>query len=265
MTIDTKYVDLINAEIDGEISAEDRVRLEDYLAQNPEARALREELAGLCSELDAVEFLEPPVHLKHLVLDAITRQRYSRAASDGGGWRFALSTLFAGGAMRYALAFAAGAFLSYTFVSSDQVSRQAFNDITGLVGTITEPAEPGFTAKMSNEHSIDLTLAEIAGSVSLNRAGSILILDFDLASPAPVEIVADFEDPGVWFNGFAQLESEGTTVAADSGQVTVHMAGQRRYALYLYNASQGSTTIDLRFYSGGTLIHEDTLVFDDKN
>jgi hypothetical protein len=262
MTIDPKYIDLMNAEIDGEISAEDRARLENYLAQDPAARALREELAGLCTALDAVEFIEPPAHLKHAVLDTITRQNATAPASTGGGWQLALSTFFTGGVARYALAFATGAILTYTFINSDQISRQAFDDVTGLVGTISEP---DFSAEMSSEHSIDLTLTEIAGSVKLHRAGSILILDFDLVSQDPIEIVADFNDLDIWFNGFAQLESEGTSIAAETGQVTVRMAGQRRYAVYLYNAGQGPTTIDLRFYSGGILIHEDELIFEDRN
>jgi hypothetical protein len=262
MAIDPRYVDLINAEIDGEISAEDRARLEDYLEQDPDARAFREELTGLCAKLDSVEFVDPPTHLKHVVLDAVTKRPSSRPAAASRGWEFTLSTLFGGGAARYALSFAAGVILTYTFISSDQISRQAFDDVTGLVGTISQP---DFSAEMSNEYSIDLTLTEIAGSVNLNRAGSILILDFDLVSQDPIEIVADFDDLDIWFNGFAQLESNGTSIAAETGQVRVLMEGQRRYAVYLYNASRSAARISLRFYSAGTLIHEDELVFDDTN
>ena len=69
-------------------------------------------------------------------------------------------------------------------------------------------------AEQSGADSIQLSLNEIAGSVQLNRSGSIMILDFDLASPGPIEIVASFADRDVWFNGFAQLESSGTTIAA---------------------------------------------------
>jgi hypothetical protein len=262
MAIEPKYIDLINAEIDGEISAADRDRLEEYLAGNADARAMRDDLSNLCAELDSVELVEPPAHLKHAVIDTIARQGTSRPASRGGRWQITLGTLFGASMARYAMAFAAGAVLSYSFVNSDQISRQAFDDVTGLVGTISEP---DFRAKMSNEHSIDLALTQIAGSVNMNRAGSILMLDFDLASQDPIEIVADYDDRDIWFNGFAQLESEGTSIAAETGQVTVRMDGQGRYAVYLYNASQSAATISLRFYSGGTLIHEDELVFEDIN
>lgn len=262
MTNDFKYVDLMNAEIDGEISVEDRARLEAYLARHPEARTYRDELAGLCAELDAVEPVEPPVHLEHAIIDAVARQARTRPAATFGDWRPALRALFGADAARYAMSFTAGAILTYAIFSTDQISRHAFDDVTDLVGTMSQP---GTTAELSNELQIYLTLSEIAGSVSLDRAGSILILDFDLVSREPIEIVADFDDREIWFNGFAQLASEGTSIAAETGQVTVRMAGQRRYAVYLYNGSQGGTTIGLRFYSGGTLIHEDELVFQDKN
>ena len=136
------------------------------------------------------------------------------------------------------------------------------DDVTDLVGTISQPE---FTGQKSVEASILLTLNEIAGSVHLNSVGSIMILDFDLVARGPIEIVASFSDLDIWFNGFAQLESNGTTITAEAGQVRVRMEGQRRYAVYLNNDSHSAATISLRFYSGGTLIHEDELRFGDKN
>ncbi len=262
MAIDPKFADLINAEIDGEISAEDRILLEEHVALDPDARALRDELSDLCAKLDVVEAIPPPAHLRHVILNTVSPQIVSQTTSGGGHWRVMMRTLFGGSAQRYAMSFAAGAILTYTFISSEQISRQALDDVTDLVGTISQPE---FTGEKSVEHSIRLTLNEIAGSVHLNSVGSIMILDFDLASQGPIEIVASFSDRDIWFNGFAQLESSGTTISAEAGQVTVRMEGQRRYAVYLHNDSHSAATIHLRFYSGGTLIHEDELRFGDKS
>jgi len=77
--------------------------------------------------------------------------------------------------------------------------------------------------------------------------------------------VAAFADPDIWFNGFAQLESAGTSVAAENGRVTVHMEGQRRYALYLNNSGQEAASVNLRFYANGQLVYEDDLVFGEDN
>ena len=262
MAVEAKFVDLINAEIDAEISAEDRALLETYLAQNPDARALRDELRVVCAELDAVESIPPPSHLKHVILSTVAQQDSAQPASGGGNWRVTMGALLGGRVMRHSLSFAVGVILTFTFISSDQISRQSFDDMTGLVGTISQPQYAG---EISSEDSIEFAITEIAGSVRLSRAGAIMILDFDLASQSPIAIVAGFADRDIWFNGFAQLESDGTTIAAEVGQVTLRMEGQRRYAVYLHNASHSAAIINLRFYAGGTLIYEDELRFSDTN
>ena len=255
MAIDQKYIALINAEIDGEISVEDRALLDAYAAGNAEAARLREALGGLCSELDALDALTPPPELKAGVLRQLpARERATATARRGIAEAFA--GLFGAPALRYAMCFAAGVILTVTLISSDQAARQAFDDVTGLVGTISDaPMSAGIAA----EDELRLTMNELAGSVSLNTSGSLMILDFDLASRDPVEIVATFNHRDIWFNGFAQLESQGTSVAAETGQVTVRMAGQRRYAVFLHNAGRDAATVTLRFISAGQVLHEGEL------
>jgi hypothetical protein len=262
MDIDPKFADLINAEIDGWISPEEHVELEAYLAENDAASAYRDELTGLCENLDSMEPVSPPPHLKHVILDAVISSKPAgpevrqRTSSD------LFSDFFGTAPVRYAMSFAAGVILAYTLLSSEQISRQALDDVADLVGTITQPDA---ARDLAVADRIQLTLNELAGSVSLRRMGDMLIIDFDLTSQGPVDIVAAFTDPDIWFNGFAQLESSGTSVAAENGRVTLHMEGQRRYALYLHNTSQGAATVNLRFYANGQLVHEDDLVFGEVN
>ena len=111
----------------------------------------------------------------------------------------------------------------------------------------------------TRQDNLELTLNDLAGSVSLSTAGSLMILDFDLASRNTVEIVARFDDRDIWFSGFAQQESEGTTVDAQTGRVTVRMSGQRRYAVFLQNAGQDAATVNLSFLSAGQVLHEGAL------
>jgi hypothetical protein len=90
----------------------------------------------------------------------------------------------------------------------------------------------------------------------------MLILDFDLVANGPVEIEADYADRTIWFNGFAQLESSGTTISAKTGSVTLEMEGKRRYAVYLQNSGERSVTINLRFVAGGEVVHETSLRYE---
>ena len=250
MTIDPKYFQLIQADIDGEIDDAGKAELESFLADSEEGRSVYEQLETLCRSLDGMPSIDPPQHLRHVLLN---QAPVKAAPQPSPGF---LQRLFAGPILGYVGMFAAGVALTLTLVDSDQISRGAFDDVTGLVGTI---ADSEFAVPEHGTISVDKS--EVAGTVTLRSTGPILIVDFDLSSRQPVEIVAAYSDKTIWFNGFAQLESSGTSIAAETGAVTLNMDGTRRYAVYLNNPGMRPATIDLRFMADDQVIHEAKLSF----
>ena len=246
MAVEQKYVEMINAALDGELSDTERAGLTEMLATNPEAQAIYDDLAGVCDALDSMPKVEPPAHLKYAILDSVTTSK--TIPSDQSGSRPAI---FAMPVFRHAVAFAAGAFMTFALVSSNRISDQAFDDITGLVGTIseTEFANP-------NAQSINLTMSELAGTVTISKIGALTVLEFNLVAAGPLEIVAGFSDADMWFKGFAQLENDGASVSAGAGVVRMTMQGRNRYAMYLHHAGSNGAAIHLQFFAAGTLIHE---------
>ena len=194
MAIDPNIVELINADIDGEISPADKDTLQTLMAESPEAQAMHAELSGLSSSLDELPDLDAPPYLIHTIMAEIPK-----AESQDRRGNF-LQGLFAAPALRYAAMFVAGSVLTLALVNSDQVSERAFSDVTGLVGTISSevPVGPGI-------QTLQIDRTEVAGHVTLRNSGPLLIVDFDLVSNGPIEIVASYSDQSVWFNGFAQL------------------------------------------------------------
>lgn len=248
MAIDPKYMELINADIDGEISAPESAELEAFLADSPDGRRLHADMRDLARALGQLEEQDPPTNLRHRIMSNIPRQQTPRQTDS------LLRTLFASPVLRYAATFAAGALLMASIVGSDRISESAFSDVSGLVGTIADPAVLG-----PADDSIDITSTQIAGKVSLRSSGTMLILDFDLVAADRVDIVADYSDRTIWFNGFAQLESSGTAVSAEQGRVKLSMEGKRRYAVFLHNQGNRNTQIDLKFLAGEELLHESSL------
>ena len=250
MAIEQKFTDLINADIDGDISEAEKTELQAFLSDNAEGRALHDELTALRDTLDGVEQEAPPPYMRHIIMNSVPPTG-SKEESPGF-----LQILFATPALKYAVTFAAGVFLTLSMLSSNQISTRTFDDVTGLVGTVAEPVRTTFA------HSVTLSETDIAGTVSLRNAGSLMILDFDLVSADHIEVQADYTDKTIWFNGFAQLESEGTTVSAETGRVRLHMEeGKRRYAVYLQNRGARSTTVSLRFMSDGKVVHQAKLEY----
>jgi hypothetical protein len=250
MTIDPKYFELIQAEIDGEIDDAGKAELEIFLAESEEGRAVYEELETLCRSLDGMPSMDPPPHLRHVLLNQAPVKAAPRPEPG------LLRRLFSGPLLGYVGVFASGVALTLALVDSNQIARGAFDDVTGLVGTI---ADSEFVVPEHDTVSVDKS--EVAGTVTLRSTGPILIVDFDLSARQPIEIVAGYSDKTIWFNGFAQLESTGTSIAAESGAVTVAMDGKRRYAVYLNNPRMRSASIDLRFMANGNVIHEAELSF----
>jgi hypothetical protein len=244
MAIDPNIVELINADIDGEISPADKDTLEAMMAESPEAQAMHAELSGLSSSLDELPDLDAPPYLIHTIMAEIPKPE-----SQGRG--DFLRGLFAAPALRYAAMFAAGAILTLSLVNSDQVSERAFSDVTGLVGTISSevPVGPGI-------QTMQIDRTDVAGHITLRSSGPLLIVDFDLVSNGPIDIVASYSDQSVWFNGFAQLESPGASISAESGRISMKINGKRRYALYLHNAGDRNVSINLRFMSDGEVVYE---------
>ena len=247
MAIEQKYQDLINADIDGEISTEDRTELQAFLADSAAGRALHDQLSAVCHALDSGDEESPPVHLRQIIMNSIPEPPVS-ATSPGF-----FQVLFASSALRYALSFAAGVFLALSIVNSGQVSEHAFDDVTGLVGTVADPVDAALASSVSVDE------LDVAGVVSLRSTGTLLILDFDLVAKDHIEVEADYSGPGIWFNGFAQLPGEATTVSAESGRVRLGVAGKRRYAVYLHNQGGREATVKLRFLANGQIVHETSL------
>lgn len=107
MTDDARMA-LIHAELDGDLSSGERAELARLLLADPQVRALRDELQGLCNRLDAVGEVEPPSELRDSILVrvpsvplAIIAPAYRKASF--GRWRVAamVAGLLAAGTIVY--------------------------------------------------------------------------------------------------------------------------------------------------------------------
>lgn len=254
MAIEQKFKELINADIDGEISAAEKSELQKFLNESAAGRALHDELSTLCATLDDVEQEDPPPYMRHIIMNSVPP---TQAAGESRGF---LEILFATPALKYAMTFAAGVFLTLSIVNSSRISNQALDNVTGLVGTVAEPVNTAIA------DSVVLREVDIAGTVSLRSSGSLLILDFNLVSADHIEIQADYADRTIWFNGFAQLASEGTTVSAEAGRVRLGMdEGKQRYAVYLQNEGSREMAVSLSFMADGEVVHQAKLEYSPDN
>lgn len=177
--IDERYIDLVQADIDGELPAERRAELSRFLLASPEARALRAELAAIAGTLGGVAAAEPPADLRERILSGLPPQ--SRRASIAGGSRFSSP-------LRWAAGLAAATLLGAIVFQIASEDRSAM-DPAKLSGTMANPGAPA----PSQIDEVAVSLEQVRGTVTLLGSPQARIVEFDLAVDGPVEITVEHE------------------------------------------------------------------------
>jgi hypothetical protein len=239
--LDERLIELIQADVDGELdrhSAADRADLARALLGDADARGLREELMRLRAALSRVPEVAPPAGLRSDILASVeARPPATVAAGSGAALRYA--AVFAGGALVTTLAFVLFRGTGANF------------DAARIVGTLA-PADRGIVAGSSRD--LNFERAGVAAGVTLHDLDPLIIIDLELDSLSPVEVVAGF-DPGMLrFAGFSALEDEAPSVNVTASRVTLVSSGAHRYAVVLRRTDGRATRVHLEFTRDGTAV-----------
>lgn len=224
--IEDRHIELIHAELDGELTAEQRAELGRLLRANPEAWALREELTRMFGALAEVKNVEPPPDLRKSVLQALARKPAQRQG------RRALNSIPI--PLRYAAVFAAGV-LATAIVLQFGTDEASLPDVSELVGTIGGQER----AAKAPIDRVELDLAQVSGSATAYETQSGIVVELDLRARKPLLIVATQDDRSVSLNVAAQRDA----------------ARERMF----WVAPSGGAPVKLRVFSTETLLYEGVL------
>jgi hypothetical protein len=209
---DPRLTDLIHAEIDGELDAQQRAELARRLLADPGARGERDELHRVCAAVEAIPQVDPPPELRDSILAALPQRRLptrkaghvSRDAwTSAHRWRYA--AMLAG-------VVAAGAIVFQTVRGPGPAGTEAAG--TMATGVLDKAQLNG----------------PVSGTVSLYRDGTGLALWFDLTASGPVQVL---------------IASEGQTARLD-GAVDAATPGLRR-TIPLSGVLAHGQTLELTF------------------
>jgi hypothetical protein len=167
---DDERTKLIHAELDGELDSTQRADLARLLLAEPQTRALRDQLQGLRSRLDAVGQIDPPPELKDSILKRLPstpaqmQMPYPKAALS----RWRLAALIAG-------LVTAGSIVYETVQGPGPGSRET-------AGTMVAEAPV-------NVDSVVLDSGPVTGRASLYRDRTGLAVGLELSALEPVEVL----------------------------------------------------------------------------
>jgi hypothetical protein len=166
---DPRLLQLINAEIDGELDGEQRAELSRRLLADPAARAERDELKRVCAALDGLPLAEPPRDLAGGVLAALPNTPTPAPALAWDArhrWRY--------------LAVAACVLAALTVVF--EMGRGPGTATTDAAATMADGAPALDSAQVAGA---------VTGRVVLYRDPAGLGLSLDLAASGPIEVLVE--------------------------------------------------------------------------
>ena len=231
--IQERHVELIHAELDGELTSEQRAELSRVLLANPEARALRDQLARLFGAVARLELTDPPPELSGSVLSALGAKLRPGAAHS------ARRTWYTAPAFRYAAVFVGGLLASAVLLAPG-ARHSAGPDVSELVGTI---GGHGAAGRGSTIDRVTLDLTQVSGAVNSYQLDDQLVVELDLTAREPIELVATHAGQTVHF-------SLGSRPDATPERVIWLPAGK----------PQAGPDVELKVYGGGgQLLHRDSL------
>ena len=136
------------------------------------------------------------------------------------------------------------------------VASAWMEDFTELAGSMIQ----GDALRTSSVDGFELSSEIVRGSVDLRQGHTVLVVDFDLDSAAPVEVTLSYGEQGLGFGGFAQVENELSDVQVADGHIRLINEGRHRFAVFFRDSGEGAARIALVFKADRELIHEQTLV-----
>ncbi len=195
--ISNKVVELINRDLDGTLSAKDKVQLDNQLASDNEASEMLAKLRLIHKKLHEVSESEPPTDLKENVMNSLPLVSFSKRSQETS-LASKIIELFQVPKFQMAGMFSLGAAVALLFlVITQNLSVSPQGTAERAMGTILSPEKIGKVEQVDSKH---FTIDAYKVDINTSRSESIVFVRIDLESNSnqPVQLVvssdaAEFE------------------------------------------------------------------------
>jgi hypothetical protein len=249
--LEQRVIDLLNAELDDELSVAERRELEEMLAASAAARAAREELQIVNKALRGLPQVEPPEYLQESI-ERQVRLPAGDAASGGSqrtGW-------LSSNSLRAGAALAAAVVLTVAVVQMD-IGPIDDLDEQDLVGTVIQPQDSILLDKATIANELFI------GRVELRESEDFYLLKLHLASTARIDTNVNFSGLGLQFAGLDGAQGEDAVSHPEDEVVVISSLGKRDFGLKLRPGRDTlvdrPVAMELEFFVDGSLVDEKSL------
>jgi hypothetical protein len=235
--LDDRCLELLNGEIDGDLSAADRAELSRRLLESSDVRTARDALRLACAELDRVPRVDPPADLRERILAAVNVPATDRIGAASGRHRWS------GPGWRYAAVFAGGVLISLVAMEAGR----------GIPGTGVEQAAGTMAAApasaVASAAAIPVDLPQVRGTVRVSATNEGLLVRLDLAAQQTASVGPS--------TPVEMTVTRGVQEVRLSGLGATQAAGGSAFSVALPGPVSAGETVRVRFLVSGELVQED--------
>ena len=252
---DSEY-ELIQHSLDGDLTPEEKVILDECLRKDPEAARMAKRLRGLTRSLSELPHAEVPGELKAAILSRIATHRRSTAAEPVSLWH-SLRNLGRFFAPDYGWAFAVGAVSAAVVFAlaldwSPNTLQQENSQLWGTIGLSESfPASVEVSRKTIN-------LAEVDASLAVAAEPGAVLLQFVCDSPDPVRIEFTFDADDLSFASYHNSGFGQSALACEDNRLKLTSEGANKYTVRFDDNTDQPSDIILKIYSP-ELIHQEII------
>lgn len=263
--VEEKYIELINKEIDGVNSPKEAARLKEYLARNPEAQNLYNNLVALANRLKHVKEIEPSPNLKRNVLSSIQLNRYATKEKKyaWSGIRDFVQALFGVPSykvnFKYAYVFALGLMAGVLIFSllSDTSHQPAAIDNSDLYGAIILR---GTSGSFKDADQVEINLDKVSGAINTKYSQGLVLAELSFKTEQEIELVFEFDENELSFGAFTRLNNQASiSVQVNENSLKLMNFGENKYLIVFAKKTQAVAPLKFKIFSDGVSVYEKTI------
>jgi len=255
--IDKKIMELIFSDPETDLTAEERLKLQDYLAADPDAAKFYTEWQNVKAEFDREKLNMVDVDLKQAILERINMEKYVKKEVQPG-IKFTVS-FWRRPAFRFAFVFILGVFtgiLLFSFLKVDFSGKKL--PTQDMKGTLYDSRSYN-DMKVADNILYDSPLARAVFAVRYST--KVVEIRIDLSSLYPIKTTIEFD-----FNNFECLNvqnvlvNDQTTCSAAANFVQINNVGDNKFIIQLYNKNSLQHNIDFKIFQNDMPLYQNSVV-----
>lgn len=245
---DRRVIELLNAHIDGEISAADQLELDKLLQDSQSVRESLKEFKAVSEHISQAPELEPPGHLQ----SSIERQvRLPVKPVSKSGF---LASLLPSQWLRNGLAVSLGVVIVVgvlEFGSGPLIPQ----DAAKMVGTVIKSPDQNQPVLLE---TITLNDDRLKGLVEMKSIEDQLRFIVQLESTTISKLVINFQEDGLEFESIEPQHDQHDLVSVTKNSVSISGEGRQNYILNFKrkNQTQIASPVAMKFFAENALIQK---------